>query len=85
MPLPVFTELLRCPETHQKLTAAPPGLLARLRSEQAAGKLFTSAGKLVPAPIEEGLLREDGAMLYPVWDGIPVMVVEEAIPLTNIA
>ena len=29
--------------------------------------------------IAEGLLREDGRVLYPVDDGIPVMLIEESI------
>ena len=32
-------------------------------------------------PISEGLVREDGKILYPVDDGIPVMLIEESIEL----
>jgi uncharacterized protein YbaR (Trm112 family) len=80
---PAFSDLLRCPETHQKLVVATPEALGRLRMEQVAGKLFNRAGKLVTAPVETGLVREDGRMLYPVCEGIPVLVVDEAIALTK--
>jgi len=35
----------------------------------------------VGKPIEEGLLREDGKVLYIVDDSIPVMLIEESIEL----
>ncbi len=76
-----FTELLRCPETRQKLAAASSGLLERIRAEQAAGKLFHASGKPVAMPVTAGLVREDGARLYPMIDDIPVMIQDEAIVL----
>ena len=33
------------------------------------------------ASLSEGLVREDGKILYPVDDGIPVMLIDEAIAL----
>jgi uncharacterized protein YbaR (Trm112 family) len=83
MPLSEFTELLRCPETWQKLSVAPPDLMQRLRAGQAAGKLFHASGKPVGAPVEAGLLREDGRLLYPVIDDIPVMLKDEAIVIAG--
>jgi uncharacterized protein YbaR (Trm112 family) len=35
----------------------------------------------VSEPITEGLVREDGKILYVVDDGIPVMLIEESIEL----
>ena len=31
--------------------------------------------------LEEGLIREDGQVLYPVREGIPIMLLNEAISL----
>ena len=78
-----FVDLLRCPETHQRLTPATAEVLERLRAEQAAGRVFNRVGKLVTLPVEGGLVREDGDTLYPVTNGIPVMVVDEAISLSK--
>ena len=78
-----FTELLRCPETKQKLTPATAELLKRLQADQESGKLFYKSGKPVDSPVEAGLVREDGMVLYAVHDGIPVLVAEEAIPLAQ--
>jgi hypothetical protein len=64
--------------------AAPIDLVGQLRIEQVAGRLVARSGKPVTTPIDAGLLREDGRVLYPVCEGIPVIVVEEAIVLEKI-
>jgi uncharacterized protein YbaR (Trm112 family) len=35
----------------------------------------------VTEPVDGGLVRSDGRFLYPIRDDIPIMLVEEAIPL----
>ena len=43
--------------------------------------LRNRGGDPVEKEIGEGLIREDGRVLYPVDDGIPVMLVDESIEL----
>ena len=74
-------EILVCPETKQPLTRAQEDLLARLNREIEAGSLRNRGGEPVSKPIVEGLLREDGKVLYIVDDDIPVMLIEESIEL----
>ena len=76
---PDFLDLLRCPETKQRLAPAPPELVARLESERAAGTLRNRAGKPLANPVEEGLLREDGKRFYLISTGFPVLIGEEGI------
>lgn len=78
---PELLEILVCPETKQSVRLAPQELLDRLAREVQAGRLRTRGGDAVKHPILEGLLREDGQVLYPVDDGIPVMLIEESIQL----
>jgi uncharacterized protein YbaR (Trm112 family) len=78
---PELLEILVCPETKQPVSLASPDVLARLRSAIEAGKLRNRGGQPVTQPIVEGLVREDGKILYPVDDGIPVMLIEESIEL----
>jgi len=84
MPMEQLPEILRCPETKQKVSVAPPELVRSVREAQAAGRLFQASGKPVAAQMEAGLVREDGRLLYPVVDGIPVMLKEEAIIIVRI-
>jgi len=74
-------DLLVCPETQTPLTLADPALLERLNRAIAAGVVRNRGGQSVEEPLESGLVREDGTLLYPILDGIPVMLIEEAIPL----
>ncbi len=78
---PELLEILVCPETHQPVKLAPPELIEKLRGEIEAGRLRNRGGDKIEKPIEEGLVREDGKVLYPVDDGIPVMLIEESIEL----
>lgn len=74
-------EILACPETKAPLHQADPQLLERLNELIATGDLLNRDGDVVVDPLEEGLVREDGALLYPVREGIPIMLIGEAIPL----
>jgi uncharacterized protein YbaR (Trm112 family) len=74
-------DILVCPESRQAVAPAPDDLIERLNGEIEAGSLRNRGGEKVEDTIAEGLLREDGKILYLVDDGIPVMLVEESIEL----
>ena len=81
----VNAELLKvlcCPETHQSLVLASPAVLEELNRRITSGELLNRSGKPVNASLAQGLLRADGKVLYPVYNDIPVMLVDEAIVLT---
>jgi len=78
---PDLLEILVCPETKQPVALAGAEILERLRRDVAAGTLRNRGGQPVTQPITEGLVREDGKILYVVDDGIPVMLIEESIEL----
>lgn len=77
---PSLIELLRCPETRQKVSGPPPEILKQIMERFAAGEFRRSDGGTVE-PFETVLLREDGQVAYPVREGIPVMLIDEAIRL----
>ena len=77
-------EILVCPENREPLSLAGPELLEKVNAAVEAGTLLNRGGKTVRDPISEGLVRKDGALLYPVRDDIPVMLLDEAIPLEDL-
>jgi uncharacterized protein YbaR (Trm112 family) len=82
--MPVSRELLEilvCPETRQPVAMASAEVLARVNEKVRAGTLRNRGGDKVEKEVTEGLLRDDGRVLYPVDDGIPVMLIEESIEL----
>jgi uncharacterized protein YbaR (Trm112 family) len=74
-------DILVCPETKQPLRVADAALLERLNDSIRKGAVVARGGQTVSDPLSEGLVREDGAVLYPVRDDIPIMLIDEAIPL----
>jgi len=74
-------DILCCPETHQRLHIAEAGILSSLNADIAASKVKNRAGQALSAPVAEALVSEDGVRLYPIVDGIPVMLLDESILL----
>lgn len=78
---PQLLEILCCPETRQDVSTAPASLVAELNARIEAGTVNNRAGEPVREKLDGGLLRADGKVLYPVREDIPVMLIDEAIPL----
>jgi len=78
---PELLEILVCPETKAPVHLADEGLLKRVNAEVSEGRLANRAGEKVDEPLEGGLVREDGMVLYPIREGIPIMLIDEAIVL----
>lgn len=76
--------ILACPETHQPVHVADEGTVSKVNAAIAAGTVKNRDGEAVADAIETGLVREDGAYLYPVREEIPVMLIGEAIALADL-
>ena len=76
-------KILCCPETHQEVRLAETGVIDKLNVQIAASALKNRAGQPVQEKIEGGLIRADGKILYPIRHDIPVMLVDEGIPLAD--
>ncbi len=75
--------ILCCPETHQGLRLAEPALIERLNRQIASGALKNRGGQPVEEKLDSGLVRMDGEVLYPIRRDIPVLLVDEGIPLSG--
>lgn len=75
-------EILVCPETKQDVRPADASLLDEVNARIREGKVRNRAGEVVQEPLEAALVRADGACLYPIRDDIPIMLIDEAIPLS---
>ena len=76
-----FLKILCCPETHQPLAPADAGLIQQLNEQIAAGQMRNRGDQPVKRKCDGGLVRQDGQFLYPICQGIPVLLINEAIPL----
>jgi uncharacterized protein YbaR (Trm112 family) len=76
---PRLAEILVCPETRLPLVPADAETLARINRAIASGGVKTRSGRALSSPLAEAVVRRDGAVLYPVLDGIPALIVDEAI------
>lgn len=73
--------ILCCPDTKQDVSLADAALIAKLNEAVSRGQLKNRANKPVTESLDGGLIRGDRKMLYPIREDIPVMLIDEGIPL----
>lgn len=76
---------LRCPVTQKGLLQAKSGTLRDINAAINAGKLCCQDGRVLVEPLSEALITDDGKVLYPVADGIPVLLETESINMEQLA
>ena len=76
--------ILRCPVTHKGLAPARTDLLKRVNAAVAAGRLRNREGVAIAERISEALVTDDAKILYPISDGIPVLLESESIRLEQL-
>jgi uncharacterized protein YbaR (Trm112 family) len=70
---------LRCPATGQRLVVLESARLAAINGRILAGLARTRTLGVPERPLGGGLITEDGVWIYPIVDGIPVLLAGEAI------
>jgi uncharacterized protein YbaR (Trm112 family) len=81
---PEFLQMLRCPLSRSPLSLADKQLLARVQQAVSQRKIKTRAGDTVTRLPDGGLINQDGSLLYPIYNGIPTLIADEAIPLEQL-
>lgn len=73
--------LLRCPVTHKSLSLARREMLGQVNTAIKAGKVSNRGGEVLAEPLAEALVTDDSKVLYPIANGIPVLLEGESISL----
>ena len=76
--------ILCCPITHKELSVAGRELLAKVNNAVSEGKLLNRGGATLSEQLSEALVTDDGKILYPVDEGIPVLLEGESIMLDQL-
>ena len=74
-------DILCCPETKEDVAPAEQGLVDKINSQITKGGVKNRAGNPVSEKIDAGLLRKDQKYLYPIREDIPIMLIDEALPM----
>jgi uncharacterized protein YbaR (Trm112 family) len=72
-------EILCCPVSKTPLKLFDQKKLDLLNSAIENGEALFINGEQVLDPLQEGLITEDGKVIYPVQDNIPVLLEEKGI------
>ena len=80
---PEFLQMLRCPEDRTPLAEVDAATLRRINDAMVAGTLRNRGGELVSRKLEGGLIRADGTYVYPIFDGIPILLIDEGLALAQ--
>lgn len=76
--------ILRCPITHKGLALAKRDTLGRVNDAIRAGSLTNRDGNVVTDTLAEALVTDDAKLLYPIANGIPVLLEGESISLAEL-
>jgi len=76
-------DILCCPVSKTPLTVLAQEKLDKLNSAISSGEALYVDGKKVKDPLTEGLITEDGKVIYPVQDDIPILLEEKGIGTTQ--
>jgi len=71
--------LLRCPATAQKLSLADAADVAAFNAAILRRSLRNCSGTLVQQPMDAALVTADGALFYPVVDGVAILMLDQAL------
>jgi uncharacterized protein YbaR (Trm112 family) len=76
--------ILRCPVSHKGLAVLKKDRLAQVNAAIEAGNIVTHDGSKLAEPLDEALVTDDGKLIYPVADGIPVLLEDESISMEQL-
>ena len=76
--------ILRCPVTQKGLSQASAAILKQVNTAIESGNVGNRDGRALDEALSEALVTDDGKVLYPVANGIPVLLEGESINLEQL-
>jgi uncharacterized protein YbaR (Trm112 family) len=77
-------DFICCPVTRSSLELLPERELAQLNDLIASKRIRNREDTLVDTPLAEALVTRSGKLIYPIRDGVPLLLEEEAMALQQI-
>ena len=72
-------EILCCPITHRPVKLLGEDILQRVNTAIAAGKVRNHGGVDLDAALVGALVTTEGDLIYPLRNGVPILLEEECI------
>ena len=77
-------DIICCPATRLPMAVMSTAMLAKLNGLIQEQKIRNRDDSLVTEELQEALVTDDGQIAYPVADGIPVLLEERGISLSQL-
>ena len=78
-------EILACPETKEEVRLVSSSVVEAVNRKITDGLIINRGGVKVSEFFDGGLVRADGKFLYPIREEIPIMLIDEAIPMSDVS
>lgn len=78
-------DILVCPDDCTPLKPAEQAVIDAANRKISAGALRNRVGRVVERHLDGGLIRQDGKLLYQIVDNLPIMLIDEAVPMEQLA
>jgi uncharacterized protein YbaR (Trm112 family) len=77
-------DIICCPVTRSSLELLPEHELATLNELIGLKRIKNREDSVVDAPLTAALVTRSGRLIYPIRDGIPVLLEDQAMPLQQL-
>jgi len=77
-------DIICCPVTRSSLELLPEAELTVLNELIGARRIKNREDAVIEAPLQEALVTRSGKLIYPIRDGIPVLLEDQAMPLQQL-
>ena len=81
---PELVEILVCPKTREHVELASVEIVEQINQAISAKRIRNVDDQPVTEALQDGLIRDDGKIIYPIRDCIPVMLIGEGIPMDQL-